>query len=231
MIEFIRENPNHPVIMQMFPGGTLAQVLAVWDERNAILNMLERLPQTFCHQDAFRRNLFSRSGKTYAIDWGYLGIAPVGAELVALVAASISFFEIPVEKVKELDQQCFQGYVQGLREAGWVGNTRQVRTGYAVSLLLRYPIAGQIGEVLPKLLDQEGRARMEQAFEDKTADQLEKSDPALVAYYEGILPEALKLLGWKILVRLVARIIRYTLWLYSKRVLGIGRNETSPKPS
>jgi hypothetical protein len=217
MIEFVRSNPNHPTVMHMFPGDTIAQILAVWEEHHQILDALENLPQVFCHQDAFRRNLFARGGKTIAIDWGYIGIAPVGAELVALVAASLGFFEIPAELVKDLDRICFEGYLQGLRDAGWKGDPKLVRTGYVVSLLLRYPIGGHLGEVLPALLDQEGRSRMEAAFEDKTATELEQSDPAIVAYYEKMLPEALKLLGIKRLLSLVGRIGIHTLRLRAGR--------------
>jgi hypothetical protein len=201
----------------MYPGNTLAQILAVWDEHLQILEVLEHLPQVFCHQDAFRRNLFARQGKTIAIDWGYMGTAPVGAELVALVAGSISFFEIPAERVKELDALCFEGYLQGLRDAGWKGDPKLVRTGYAVTLMLRYPIAAQIGEMLPRFLDQESRSRVAAAFEDKTAAELEQSDPAIVAYYERLLPEALKLLGMKRLMRIIGRIGMHTLRLKSGR--------------
>jgi hypothetical protein len=217
MIEFVRGNPNHPTVVHMFPGDTIAQILAVWEEHDQILDVLENLPQVFCHQDAFRRNLFARGGRTVAIDWGYMGIAPVGAELVALVAASLGFFEIPTERVMELDRLCFDGYLQGLRDAGWKGDPKLVRTGYVVSLLLRYPIGGQLGELLPKFLEEEGRSRMEAAFDNKSAAELEQSDPAIVAYYERMLPEALKLLGIKRLFSLVGRIGIHTLRLRARR--------------
>lgn len=213
MIEFVRKDPYHPIVRHMFPGDTVAQILAIWEERDAILGVLDSLPQVFCHQDAFRRNLFARGGRTIAIDWSYMGIAPLGAELVALVAASLGFFEIPADRVRELDRLCFEGYLLGLREAGWKGDPRLVRTGYVTSLMLRYPIGGQLGELLPRFMDREGRSRLEAAFEDRSAEELEKSDPAIVAYYEALLPEALKLLGIPRLLRLVGRIGLHTLQL------------------
>jgi hypothetical protein len=195
MVEFIHKNPNHPIVMHMLPGDSLALVLAVWDGHEHILDVLENLPQVFCHQDAFKRNLFARDGRTIAIDWGYMGNAPVGAELVALVAGSIGFFEIPVERIMEMDRLCFEGYLQGLRDVGWHDDPKLVRTGYAVTLMLRYPVGASVGEMLPWLLDEEARSKVETAFENKSAAELEQTDPALVAYYQGMLPEALKLLG------------------------------------
>jgi hypothetical protein len=200
MIEFIRSAPNHPVVTGLYPGINRALILAFWDSHHRIIEILDNLPQVFCHQDAFRRNLFSHAGKTIAIDWGYSGIAPIGAELVALVFGSLGLFEIPPEQVNELDKQCFQRYIQGLREAGWNGDPKIVRTGYALTLVLRYPIGGSVGQMLPALLEKESRQLLESAFEDKTAEDIEKTDPAVISYLQQILPEALKLSGIKCLL-------------------------------
>lgn len=208
MAGYMRSNPYHPVVQHIFPGDAVAQMLAFWDERGRILDVLENLPQVFCHQDAFKRNLFARQGKTIAIDWAYMGNAPIGAELVALVAGSIGFFEIPAERVKELDHLCFEEYMRGLHDAGWNGNPKLVRTGYVLSCVLRYPLGGSLGEMLPRFLDQDTQLkfRVAAAFEDKSADDLEKSDPAIVAYYQSLMPEALGLLGMKRLIPLFTRI-------------------------
>jgi hypothetical protein len=219
MAEFMRSNPYHPVVMHIFPGDTVAQMLAFWDERDTILDVLENLPQVFCHQDAFRRNLFARQGKTVSIDWAYMGNAAIGAELVALVAGSIGFFEIPAERVKELDHLCFEAYLQGLADAGWKGDPKLVRTGYVVSCMLRYPIGGSMGEMLPKFIDQDAQSklRVAAAFDGKSAEDLEKSDPAIVAYYQGLMPEALKNLGIKRLVPLFGRMAGNIIRLRVKR--------------
>lgn len=94
-VDFMRKNPHHPVVQKLYPGSTLTQMLILWDAHDRILNILDHLPQTFCHQDAFRRNLFAHHDKTFAIDWGYAGIAPLGAELVPLIGGTMAFNEIP----------------------------------------------------------------------------------------------------------------------------------------
>jgi hypothetical protein len=71
--------------------------------------------------------------------------------------------------------------------------------------------------MLETFLDQERRAKLETAFKHKSADELEKTDPALNAYYQARLPEALKLLGTKRLAVLLARIAVQTLRLRLKR--------------
>jgi len=60
-------------------------------------------------------------------------------------------------------------------------------------------------------LDREKRSKLEGAFENKSADELEKADPAVIAYYQGVLPESMKLLGMTGMLRLVGRIGLYSL--------------------
>ena len=129
--------------------------------------------------------------------------------MVALVLGSVGMYQLPADQVEELDRRCFESYVQGLRDAGWSGDPQLVRMGYAITSLLRYPIGGSVGEALPRLLDQESRSQMETTF-DRSADEMEKSDPALVAYYQKLLPEALKLLGLKRLGSLLGRFAVHT---------------------
>jgi hypothetical protein len=206
VIEFIRHNPEYPVVQQWYPGSALAQVLAVWDVRSRLFDALDRLPQTFCHQDAFKRNLFARRDQTVAIDWGFAGIAPLGAELAALVGASLGLYEVPTSQAFELDRMCFEGYVQGLRDAGWDGSSRLVRLGYTLTLLLRYVYGGQIGEMLPALLDEYKRQFVETAL-SRSSEEIGQGDPEGVAYYQSVFMEALKLLGLSKTLEILGRVV------------------------
>jgi hypothetical protein len=114
-----------------------------------------------------------------------------------------------------MDRICFEGYLQGLRDAGWNGDPKLVRMGYTVSCMLRYPIGGGVGETLPRMLDQKSRSLMEVNL-NKSAEEIEESDLALVSYYQAMIPEALKLLGLKRLVNLIGRIAVHTLDLRIK---------------
>jgi len=194
MIEFMRDNPQHPIVRQWYPGSALAQVLAVWNMHSRLLDVLDRLPQTFCHQDAFKRNLFARRDQTVAIDWGYAGIAPLGAELAALIVGSFGLYEVPASQAFELDRICFEGYVQGLHDAGWHGSPRLVRLGYTLTYLLRYVYGGRIGEMLPGLLDAYKRQFFETAL-SRSAEEMGRRDPHMKAYHQSVFREILKLLG------------------------------------
>ncbi|MBA2363133.1 MAG: phosphotransferase [Chloroflexia bacterium] len=135
---------EYPLIRRCFPTSGMADAyLRIWDERADFLHALERLPQVLCHRDAFRRNLFLRPDYTdtdrlVAIDWAFAGPGAVGEELVPLVLAGIAFFEVEPSIMGDLEQVAFEAYVEGLRDAGWQGDPRIVRLGYAASAALRY---------------------------------------------------------------------------------------------
>ena len=145
-----------PLLRQLYPPPVLAELRRLWAERERFLTALDRLPQTFCHHDAFRRNLLSRAGpegeELVAVDWAYAGRGAVGEELVPLVLGSLAFFEAVGIEPRDLDAVCFTGYVAGLREAGWIGDERLVRLGFTAAAALRYTV-GAVQLQVPVLTD------------------------------------------------------------------------------
>jgi hypothetical protein len=216
MIDLIRQNPAHPTVRSMLPGIALPLTLAFWDERTRMLDVLDKLPQTFCHQDAFGRNLFYRREQVVALDWGYAGIAPVGTELAPLIGAAFGLARFPSSQAKELDQACFEGYLEGLRQAGWAPDPRQVRVGYTLTVTLRYVLGATIGEALPGLLDEKTRLHWVEGL-GGPPEKAGESDAGTVAYYQSIAMEALKLLGLASMVRVIGHTARSAICLASKR--------------
>jgi len=216
MVDFIRQNPTHPIVKVMLPGITLPMTLAVWEEIPRILKRLGGMPKTFCHQDAFEKNLFYRGSELVLIDWNFAGLAPVGTELAALVGASFGLAKFPVSQAKELDQACFKNYLEGLRQAGYQPDSRQVRLCYCLTLTLRYVIGATVGEMLPGLLNQATRDHWVEGMQE-SQDYAGESDPGIVAYYTAIYMEGLKGLGLWSLLRVAARTVFHTIRLVGKR--------------
>jgi hypothetical protein len=138
------------LLEQIFPGGLIERARQVWDERHQLLDLLDRLPQTLVHGDADRRNLFTRRDtdgeeETAAIDWAWMWVAAVGWDLANLVVASALWYEAEIGDLPVLAETCLAGYFAGLADAGWMGDARLVRVGFAVSAALRYGPTGLIG--------------------------------------------------------------------------------------
>jgi hypothetical protein len=157
---------DHPLLRPALPGDTAARVLRLWDEREAYFNALDRLPQVFCHLDAFPRNLFVRNtsdgtSQIVAIDWEFAGVSALGAELAPLVGGSLFFREVDPAWANELEQSVLPSYLEGLRDAGWRGDQELVRLGYSVALVLHYVFL-TLGAVQWGTQDEDFRQRAEQ---------------------------------------------------------------------
>ena len=156
--------------------------------------------------------LDKRGAELVAIDWGYTGLAPVGAELAPLIGVAFGLGGFPSSQAKRLDQACFEGYLQGLAEAGWKADPRQVRLGYTLTVLLRYIMGATIGELLPGLLDETTRQHWADGI-GTTAEKAGETDPGIATYYQAITMEAVKLLGLGCIARLLVRTVGHSIRL------------------
>ena len=142
---------DDPLARRIWPGDLGDRALRLWDERDRVMAAIERLPQSFVHGDADRRNLFARRGaageeETVAIDWALAGVLPLGAELPLLVTASVLWAqEVGPGDLGELADSCLAGYVAGLADVGWHGDPRLVEAGFAATAALRHgPLSGAV---------------------------------------------------------------------------------------
>jgi hypothetical protein len=166
-IPLIRSSLDHPLVRRTWPGDASARLFRLWEERDLYLDALDCLPQTLCHLDMFRRNLFARKtrdgeDRTVVIDWSYTGRGAIGQELVALVLAGIAFNEVGFSQAQALEEIAFDGYLEGLRHAGWRGDPRQVRLGYTAGSL-RYRFA-ELEKAISLILDESRHAWAERVF-------------------------------------------------------------------
>jgi hypothetical protein len=141
-IRQITAAPQQPSVRQWWPQPVVDAILQLWDEREVFCAALERLPQTFCHGDAIRRNLFAcraadGSEQTVAIDWEYAGYMAAGEEVGQTLSVAGAFFDVDPRDLPALDVALFAGYLDGLRDASWHGSPRPVRFAYAAHAALR----------------------------------------------------------------------------------------------
>jgi hypothetical protein len=60
----------------------------IWNRRQETLARLERVPVALTHGDFHMANLVHRHGDTVVLDWGTLGLSPVGADLAHLALST-----------------------------------------------------------------------------------------------------------------------------------------------
>ena len=126
-------------LVEAFGPAARERVQGLWAERDALLAIAEALPRVFGHGDFHPRNVLLPAGvdDVVALDWGFCGPAPLGADLADLVHLPAWFCDIEVADIPAVEHAAFAGYDAGLRETGWGGDPRLVRLGYALASALR----------------------------------------------------------------------------------------------
>lgn len=157
---------DHPYVKLLLPGDQVDKMFGLWDEREIFFEALDRLPQTLCHLDAFRRNMFARrldggDYQTVLIDWAFIGRSPVGSEILPLVRATTSFFHVDLSDFKRLEEVVLSGYLNGLRDAGWRGDPKLVKLGYTASNI-RYSFSTNL--ITSLIVNEEAGPRVRQTY-------------------------------------------------------------------
>lgn len=139
---------RHPALRTAFPrplGGRVADLLADADD---LLAVRAGLPLTLTHHDAHRENLVScladGADSTRALDWGFLGLAPIGEDLGHQVGVNVFRQHIAAPDAARYEQAATDAYLSGLRQAGVDADVHRLRTyarGVAALQMVSYGAA------------------------------------------------------------------------------------------
>ncbi|WP_010097252.1 phosphotransferase [Ornithinibacillus scapharcae] len=145
------------------------------------LRALHTLPRTLSHQDMSQQNMYIRSKdekrELILIDWQYMSNSAIGEDLGKLFGVAMSQEDIPVKKAWEYQGHLFNHYLQGLREAGWNGDERYARYGFATGVAFRS--AWEVPKLLKLKVQNIDRAAIEKytrivQVQMKFAEEIEK---------------------------------------------------------
>jgi len=166
VIARLRDAQDHPLVRRRFPPDVVDLLEHRWADQVKHLDVIDRLPATFCHGDAFRRNLFARATadghcQTIAIDWAVVGIGWIGQDIKILIGNDMALRNVSPADARERDRMAFAGYLDGLRDAGWQGDPRDVRLGQILTVVGGPRAAGMVLELY---LDESQHAWFEQSL-------------------------------------------------------------------
>ncbi len=147
-----------PLARAALPLEAKDEIVGIWRDRRLFQHALAQLPQTFCHTDAFRRNILHREDDVVLLDWALASLGALGEDLVCLVAVSLYYQGFSAEYADLLDRAVFAGYIEGLRQAGWNDDPKLARIGYTCAMVLR-GLAG-VKQDLLLLRDQAGHEQL-----------------------------------------------------------------------
>jgi hypothetical protein len=168
---------RHPLLSAL-PADTRERVGRLVGGAERLLAVLESLPTTMAHHDTQASNFFIRDpadvdGRTVAIDWGFLGLSPVGHDLGCHLWSNIATWTVDPLEAAELDTGSTSAYLRGLRDFGWEGDenavlfARATAAALATTTMLTLQISG--------LCDQTPHFLSDGAWPQELADQKQLS--------------------------------------------------------
>jgi hypothetical protein len=120
----------HPVVRDSFPAGLREGVLFVHAHRDRLYQISESLPRTLCHLDFWPKNLFCRpGGEIVVIDWSFAGDGAIGEDAGNLVPDAVLDHFVAADQMPGLERAVYEGYLRGLRAAGWDDDPELVQLG------------------------------------------------------------------------------------------------------
>jgi hypothetical protein len=120
----------HPLVVETFPAGLRDAVLFVHAHSERLYQISESLPRTLCHLDFWPKNLFRvAGGETVLIDWSFAGDGAVGEDAGNLVPDAVFDHFVTADQMPRLEKAVYEGYLRGLRGAGWHDDPRLVQLG------------------------------------------------------------------------------------------------------
>jgi hypothetical protein len=145
-----------------------ADLLSLAAEAPAILDQLDLLPHGLSHGDACPQNLLPdphRDGGLVAIDWGFTALAPLGADLVQLLAGRADSGELDAVDMPRTETIVVNGYLAGLADEEVAVEPAAVQAAFTGGLLVAKAfsalpverLGGHFGEAAPEFFLQRAR--------------------------------------------------------------------------
>ena len=161
-----------PLVVELFDRDARDELRRLWSMRERWWSALDGLPLALSHLDAFRGNLMSRMARgrveTVAIDWAFVGIAPVAADAATLVVASLFYHGDHLDP-NELTSATLDATAEGLRDVGYRVSAAELERAFAINAVARWALT-----IAPL------RAAGDAAREERMAQMLRRPYPDIV---------------------------------------------------
>jgi hypothetical protein len=130
-----------PLVKRAFLRSIADRVLLLWERAPRLLDALDSLPATLCHQDAWRTNFIaSRDARgrecTVLLDWAVVGLGPIGLDLGIFLTGNHFWLHADPAEIAEFDRETFAAYLEGIAASGCRIERRTARFAYVAAAAL-----------------------------------------------------------------------------------------------
>jgi hypothetical protein len=128
---------NHPRVA-VWPAEVRLQLRRLWADRDQLLAAAESVERTLCHLDVWPANLVDDGGVSVLLDWSFTGEGALGEDVANLIVDSCTDGLMDAALLPEIAETAADGYINGLRDGGWLGPEDCVRSAIAACGAAKY---------------------------------------------------------------------------------------------
>lgn len=122
---------SHPLIARCWAPTLRPALTRLHGQREALLDLLDRLPATLSHLDLWSHNLVhTPSGDIVVLDWASAGWGAVGHDAHNLVAEAVLDALVDVAHLDDLAHDVLDAYTHGLDDVGAGAVVPHARVGF-----------------------------------------------------------------------------------------------------
>jgi hypothetical protein len=148
LAQYLAEGPPRLVSVQaadwdhesiaVWPAPVRRELQRLWADPQRALTTAESAERTLCHLDVWPANLVDDAGTSVLLDWSFAGEGAVGEDAANLIIDSCADGLMDVALLPEIAEAVTDGYLRGLRDAGWPGSADSVRAAIAACGAAKY---------------------------------------------------------------------------------------------
>jgi hypothetical protein len=118
-------------ILAPWPEQVRRRLQVLWAHRERMVAAAQAAERTLCHLDVWPANLADEAGVSVLFDWPFTGDGAVGEDAANLIIDSFTDGLMATALLADVAQTVTDGYLAGLRDAGWAGCHDSVRGAIA----------------------------------------------------------------------------------------------------
>jgi hypothetical protein len=128
---------DHPTVA-VWPAWVRRELQRLWAAPKRILAVAQTAERTLCHLDVWPANLIDDAGASVLFDWSFVGEGAIGEDAANLILDSCSDGLMDAALLSEITEAVTDGYLCGLRDAGWPGSADAARAAIAACGAAKY---------------------------------------------------------------------------------------------
>ena len=132
---------DHPSV-SVWPAWVRRELQRLWAAPQQALAAAQAAQRTLCHLDVWPANLIDDAGASVLLDWSFVGEGAIGEDAANLILDSCSDGLMDVALLPEITEAVTDGYLRGLRDAGWPGSADSGRAAIAACGAAKYSWLG-----------------------------------------------------------------------------------------